>query len=141
MGSMSTPLPYDREQISRWFDAGTVAKAIHYVKAVSNLEWGNDSLSGSVQGSAPEPYEVDVYFHRNGHRIEFDGDCTCPVGYFCKHVAALMMASLEHQSPHTTEVRAEVVGWLEGFRERLKFADAKKTKVAKATNTLVYALV
>ncbi len=134
MNATSMPLLFDRAQLSRWFDAKTLTKALPYVKAVSSLEWNEDVLSGTVQGSAREPYDVDVYFHREDRRVELDGECSCPVGYDCKHVAAVLLASLDHQSNPTVAVRAELVGWLEGFRER------QVGKTTKPTQTVIYAL-
>ncbi len=50
-------------------------------------------LMGDVQGSARHPYEVSIEVRRNvnGRVLEWDSDCTCPVGYQCKHGVALMI--------------------------------------------------
>ena len=50
-------------------------------------------LLGDVQGSARRPYEVSIEVKRGaaGHVLEWDSDCTCPVGYQCKHGVALMI--------------------------------------------------
>ncbi|BCO29878.1 RNA polymerase-associated protein RapA [Rhodoferax lithotrophicus] len=50
-------------------------------------------LMGDVQGTARHPYEVSIEVKRgpNGRVLEWDSDCTCPVGYQCKHGVALMI--------------------------------------------------
>ena len=50
-------------------------------------------LLGEVQGSQRAPYEVSIELQLgpNGHVINWDSDCTCPVGHNCKHGAALML--------------------------------------------------
>jgi superfamily II DNA or RNA helicase len=50
-------------------------------------------LDGLVQGSARYPYKVSVELSRSpqGRVLDWDSDCTCPVGYQCKHAIALMI--------------------------------------------------
>jgi len=50
-------------------------------------------LEGEVQGSQRQPYRVDIDFTRgaNGHVLNWDSDCTCPVGYQCKHALAVLL--------------------------------------------------
>ncbi|MDI1245569.1 MAG: SWIM zinc finger family protein, partial [Rhodoferax sp.] len=50
-------------------------------------------LLGDVQGSARLPYEVSIEVKRSpeGRVLEWDSDCSCPVGYQCKHGVALMI--------------------------------------------------
>jgi superfamily II DNA or RNA helicase len=50
-------------------------------------------LLGEVQGSARQPYELSIEVKRSpeGRVLEWDSDCTCPVGYQCKHGVALMI--------------------------------------------------
>lgn len=45
-----------------------------------------DSLIGTVQGSAPHPYRVNIEI---GDHIQ--AECTCPVGNTCKHGVALLL--------------------------------------------------
>ena len=50
-------------------------------------------LIGDVQGSARHPYELSIEVKRSpdGRVLEWDSDCTCPVGIQCKHGVALMI--------------------------------------------------
>jgi superfamily II DNA or RNA helicase len=55
-----------------------------------------DSLVGSVVGRGAL-YDTAAFFAaRADGALEFDeGECTCPVGYNCKHVAAIVIAATE----------------------------------------------
>ena len=138
------PVYYDRQQIPEWFDSRTVSKALRYAHAVSELRWLNaDTLGGKVQGTQPHPYEVRVHFHGIGEGMWVEGECTCPVGFDCKHAAALLIAGLEHMPPQdATGVRPELVTWLEDFRTRHTDspASSKKPATAKATHVLAYVI-
>jgi hypothetical protein len=50
-------------------------------------------LHASVQGTEPAPYEVTVTIEASGGEPLIDGRCTCPVGYNCKHAAAVLIAA------------------------------------------------
>lgn len=85
---------FDRERIAEWLGDHTVAKA-RSVGAVTNMTWQGATLSGDVQGSQPHPYRTRVRFRTDGGSPWAQGDCTCPVGRNCKHVAALLLAELD----------------------------------------------
>ncbi|MGF6971973.1 putative Zn finger protein [Paraburkholderia sp. JPY465] len=86
---------YDQAQIAHWLDSRTVARARDYVHAVSKLRWQDNVLSGEVQGTARRPYTVDVQFYDTADGLWAESECSCPVGYDCKHAAALLIAGLE----------------------------------------------
>ena len=48
-------------------------------------------LTGSVQGTARSPYEVEVYFDVEDDWTDISSNCDCPVGFSCKHAAALLI--------------------------------------------------
>ena len=58
-------------------------------------------LNAGVMGTAREPYDVTVTFTLDaaGNSVKADGDCTCPVGANCKHVAALLIATAGGSKP------------------------------------------
>jgi superfamily II DNA or RNA helicase len=60
------------------------------------IEWdtGTETLTGSVVGQGAL-YESAAFFTSDdGGLLGFDdGECTCPVGYNCKHVAAIVIAA------------------------------------------------
>jgi len=134
---------YDHRYITEWLDAYTVAKARDYAHAVSELRWASDNtLTGRVQGTRRRPYEVEVQFHDAGGNMWADGDCTCPVEYNCKHVAAVLVAGMAHQPTQpATGVRSELVAWLEDFRSKQAGAQpAGKKQAAKVKHALAYVI-
>ncbi len=160
---------FDRERIVAWLGDHTVAKA-RSVGAVTHVEWRGATLSGDVQGTLNHPYHTRVKFRSDGGSPWAQGDCSCPVGRNCKHVAALLLAELEYHdetdhitsvdpdmeagegggsprawhadnAPSPSGVRPELVSWLERFRARAEAADAVAQKAGAArTQTLAYLL-
>jgi len=65
------------------------------------IEWdpGADTLTGSVVGQGAL-YETAAFFGVDpcGALAFDDGECTCPVGYNCKHVAAIVIAAIDGRS-------------------------------------------
>jgi superfamily II DNA or RNA helicase len=132
---------YDVTDVTKWLGERTVAKARDYARAVSNLHWENNTLSGEVQGTQRYPYVVDVHFHDVGDELWVEGDCSCPVGFQCKHIAAVLFAGLQEKPSDTHPgVRPELVQWLETFRARAE-TEAGDTRQPVATVTaLAYRL-
>jgi uncharacterized Zn finger protein len=65
---------------------------------VMAIKWDPDTetLTGSVVGQGAL-YDTAAFFasDRGGAPAFDDGECTCPVGYNCKHVAAIVIAALD----------------------------------------------
>ena len=59
-------------------------------------------LLGSVQGSAPMPYDVSVElsFSPDGIVSAWNGDCECAVGSQCKHAIGLMLEAAHRGTQH-----------------------------------------
>src|SRR6056297_1668737 len=49
-------------------------------------------LKGECSGSEPRPYQQEIVLSDQGGALELDGYCSCPVGFNCKHVVAVVMA-------------------------------------------------
>ena len=68
-----------------------------------NVDWamGGWQVYGSVQGSQRWPYEVsiDLTFDARGRLLEWEPDCSCPVGYKCKHAVALLLKAASLSGP------------------------------------------
>jgi len=154
---------FDRDRITEWLGEWTVAKA-RSVGAISNVKWHGATLSGDVQGSRPRPYRTRVHFRTDGGSPWAQGDCTCPVGRDCKHVAALLLAELDYHdemdhithvededgtprpaasgarpmpasdAPQPPGVRPELVSWLERFRARAADATGAAADPSAARN-------
>ncbi len=75
--------------------AASYARGVRYARqrAVTELRWEQHMLHGTVRGS--DDYATSVSFFDDGAALEFElGECSCPVGYNCKHVVALVLTAL-----------------------------------------------
>jgi superfamily II DNA or RNA helicase len=92
--------------------ATSYARGVQYLRqgAVTRMGWdrGLGELHGSVLGSADACYETVAYFQPAGESVlEFEqGHCSCPVGFDCKHVVALVLAAAQAQLARTGPERA-----------------------------------
>ncbi|MDR2566966.1 MAG: DEAD/DEAH box helicase [Bifidobacteriaceae bacterium] len=53
-------------------------------------------LYGRVRGTRPTPYECRIWLEADGDGFVVEADsglCTCPVGFDCKHIVALVLAA------------------------------------------------
>jgi len=77
------------------------------------LRWDADAntLTGSVVGKGAL-YETGALFarDRDGSLVLQDGECTCPVGYNCKHVAAIVIAAIDGHGAGGRAVRGSRAG-------------------------------
>ena len=86
-------------------DPSTYVRGLMYAQhgAVTDVAWGPDRriVTGSVIGSARQPYStVAIVKPVGGGRFTFvEGRCTCPVGFDCKHVVALVATALSGEAP------------------------------------------
>jgi superfamily II DNA or RNA helicase len=134
---------YDTAQIIKWLGSHTVAKARGYVDEVTRLHWDEDVLRATVQGTQRQPYSVEVMFNDHNGALSAQGHCSCPVGFGCKHAAAVLLASATDRPRESETVRPEVAGWLEGFRSRFastRSTSAKKPGESGGALALVYVL-
>ncbi|KAF1010836.1 MAG: SNF2-related protein [Burkholderia sp.] len=136
---------YTHKQITDWLGFHTVKKARDYLHAISDLKWQGDytTLTGKVQGTQSRPYHIWIEFNDVDEDMWIENKCTCPVGFKCKHVAALLIAALEHLPKHPASgVRSELVSWLEAFRAAriAPVARSKKPTKPKATHALAYVI-
>ena len=66
----------------------------------ATLAPGGTMLDARVQGSEAEPYSQAISLHRSSDgKLAINGDCTCPVGHNCKHVAAALIAFQQQPRP------------------------------------------
>ncbi len=134
---------YDQTLITNWLGPHTVAKAHDYIHAVSGLQWKSNSniLSGKVQGTSYRPYKAEIYFHKIKGHLEVECDCSCPVGFDCKHVAAVLMAGLKKMPKAPPDsMRSELVSWLENFRSQHALTVRQARGPQPLKHTLAYVL-
>ncbi|MEH3145407.1 MAG: DEAD/DEAH box helicase [Methylobacterium frigidaeris] len=55
-------------------------------------------INTRVRGSAPRPYDQSIMIGPGSPAI-IEGECTCPVGFNCKHVAAALLFWLDVEGP------------------------------------------
>ena len=69
-------------------------KVLHLVIEPLGMDW---RLLAEVQGSQRRPYEVSIELSLTpgGEVDNWDSDCTCPVGYQCKHGVAVMLKAAQ----------------------------------------------
>jgi superfamily II DNA or RNA helicase len=67
-------------------------------------------ISAEVKGSARRPYRLAIDLHRakNG-KVSIAGECTCPVGFNCKHVAAALLEHRQSAAAARPKLEAAVV--------------------------------
>lgn len=136
---MSLP-PYTTEDVERWLGTRQVSKGAAYAAAVDKLAVQAQRLTAQVQGTAGEPYRVTITFYagRRGPATGVHARCTCPVGWNCKHAAAVLLAALRTRSSPET-VNPAVLSWLEDFQAAQRPAPARK-KAPSRTQVLLYLL-
>jgi SNF2 family DNA or RNA helicase len=64
-------------------------KAYHRQGRVSKVSCNDNQITGTVRGSRAYTQHISL------HGSDIDGTCSCPVGYNCKHVAAVLLAAME----------------------------------------------
>ncbi|HEY0720944.1 MAG TPA: SWIM zinc finger family protein, partial [Gammaproteobacteria bacterium] len=104
---------YTEQDIRRWFDDRTLGRAASYGEAISHLTILPELLMAEVQGTEPEPYFVTIDIHRPTPRsITIEAECSCPVGFNCKHAAAVLYAALRLRG-HGPRANPVVMSWIE----------------------------
>jgi superfamily II DNA or RNA helicase len=95
---------------------------------VATIEWDTNAgtLSGSVVGQGGL-YSTAAFFatYGDGALAFEDGECTCPVGYNCKHVAAIVIAAIDRgagrpgrdrRPPRELATTAQAASWEKPLR-------------------------
>lgn len=108
-----------------------------YVKSVV-VEGENNGiieLRSSVKGSGNQLYTQTICIDQSSRHIDIEGDCSCPVNYNCKHVAA---ACIEYATDGVSisHADAECIAWIDEFNN----AGDKTTTPIANTEFLIYLL-
>ena len=86
--------------LARGFDGGSWSRGRAYAAAGRVRELGLEEdgdllhLDGRVLGT--HDYRVGITVHGSASRPQVDGECSCPVGWNCKHVVAVLLAARGH---------------------------------------------
>lgn len=82
------------------FSAATLARA-HLIRRegkVLAFHVEDTFVFGKVRGSNHETYLQEIELARDEDGVAIEGECSCPVGYNCKHVAALLVEAFERRA-------------------------------------------
>ncbi len=114
---------FNRQDILKACGPKAFQRGLNYWKTdkVVDLEWqktGEGSkLLGIVDGSANNVYSQKItFFQYENKDVIIDGDCSCPVGYNCKHVAAVLLQSLKHSELKKIPPQEMTDSWLEKLK-------------------------
>ena len=82
---------YSEKDVLRELGRKAFEAARSYVREdrVLAFEQDDEVVFGQVLGTAPRPYEQTITLEATRGGVSVAGDCTCPVGFNCKHVAAV----------------------------------------------------
>ncbi|MDY7546765.1 DEAD/DEAH box helicase [Glaciimonas sp. CA11.2] len=97
-------IPFAIEDIARSVSDATIARAQEYVQQQRVMvldDDGRNGLTSRVRGSRSNTYDQKITLADNGGRLNVEGICSCPIGYNCKHVAAVLIEYLERAKPST----------------------------------------
>ncbi|MEN3068688.1 DEAD/DEAH box helicase [Uliginosibacterium sediminicola] len=130
---------FSPDDLRKWLDEQTLAKAAAYARAVSQLHVSDYEVSALVQGSAPRPYTVRVVFHPGRRGIIASMHCTCPLVTSCKHCAATMIEAIRQRSETRVLPDPRVLAWVKDLRG-LVDVPAKKAVVNRQREQLFYVL-
>jgi len=140
------PMYYDHADLTRNFDAGTLQRGEDYARKgkVRTARRDDDRLIGEVGGSGGELYRQTIRFKSGRGGIDFQGSCSCPMSYNCKHVVAVLLTELERyrhemaQSPAASAARAEE--WLQQLALLSRSAPEKAAPVEGVSLNLTWVL-
>jgi len=138
---------YDHADLNRHFDAGTLQRGQDYarkgkVRAARRLD---DRLVGEVGGSGGELYRQTIRIGADRGGIVFQGSCSCPMSYNCKHVVALLLVELDRYQHAIAQAPAVAAAWSEQWLQQLtalsQAASAAAAATAGTSSRLVWVLV
>lgn len=130
--------------IRRAFDSGAYVRGSAYqsqgrVVKLSFLQGVDDDgdhsvfINGVVRGSGRSQYQQEVQIWKDEDGIAIDSDCTCPVGFNCKHVVAVCMEyqfNLDKKARVLKTDERDCINWLSQLQAPQSSADISEFFVA-----------
>ena len=136
---MSLAQSYNVKDVIRWYDQSEIQKAKAYLNSISHLEICPDKIIAEVKGTVLHPYRVEISFAAGkAGELHIDPACSCPVGWKCKHTAAVLLSALS--LPRPPAINHAVLEWVESFRRTATVPPKKITKSAPRPEKLCYVL-
>ncbi len=137
---MSLANTYTLADVTRWYSMHELQKAKAYLNSITQLTVQADKITARVKGTAKLPYVVQIFFGDDATDAPgMKPVCSCPVGYKCKHTAAVLLSALS--LPRTPVVNPALLEWAEAFRKAQAVSAKKKPKPAPRTDHLCYVLL
>ena len=136
---MSLSQSYSVKNVIHWYNQDEIRKAKAYLNSISHLEIQPDKITAQVKGTSPTPYFVEILFDTDDEGdLYIETVCSCPVGWKCKHTAAVLLSALS--LPRTPAVNHAVLEWVESFKRTVKAPPKKTAKSASRPEKLCYAI-
>ncbi|HEV2157357.1 DEAD/DEAH box helicase [Bradyrhizobium sp.] len=93
-----------RKEIYSYFSRSAMEKAHAYQAQgrVSAVGVSDDltRVTSQVRGNESRTYRIDIQLEFDrGRLIDLEGDCSCPMAFNCKHVAATLLEALSDKEP------------------------------------------
>ncbi|WP_444958640.1 DEAD/DEAH box helicase [Microbulbifer sp. ZKSA002] len=136
--------PIDFSSISNQLPTNSLSRGKNYFRngfvERFNISQDGKTITGKVKGSYSSHYHQYISLTENpiSGTFEIDGECSCPVGYNCKHVAAVLIAVIaEHKRPlGQPSVSRTWDNWQQGVKE--KYRDSEQD--TSSNRDLLYTL-
>ncbi|MCP5242470.1 MAG: DEAD/DEAH box helicase [Burkholderiales bacterium] len=77
-------------------------------------------LNSHVIGSGNQRYKQVIAVNKTGRFLQINGQCSCPVGYNCKHVAAACLSYRQTKPQQKNEEGKAYINWLSSIDESAK---------------------
>ncbi len=93
------------EDLSQEFDPRSLSRGFRYFKEghVLFTEQVEDELHAVVRGTRPSPYSLRIPVYHGNADLEH-AYCDCPVGYRCKHMAAVLFHIQQKEQPERDRI-------------------------------------
>ncbi|HAT31193.1 MAG TPA: helicase, partial [Janthinobacterium sp.] len=144
-------MQFTLDDVRRSFDAGTYGRGRDYQLRgkVRSVKREAQFIEGRVSGSGGQQYRQTIDVVGRAGEVDFEGMCSCPMDYNCKHVVAVLLscaaqtAVARTQAPSESGLPYAVSAWL---RRMAQAADRKPeaapaAKANKVAYRLIYVLI
>ena len=113
------------DDVRAHFDAPAFQRGAEFVRndRVHGIRLVGNSIKSSVTADGDKVFQQDILLYPTRKGINFDGECTCPKGNNCAHVAAALLAFLHQEkaaanatlsgAPLPQNLPSAVTAWLQ----------------------------
>ena len=122
-----------QQLLDDWFEPATLRRGRAYFSQGAVLDYVccHDRIEGRVKASFDGYYETEVSgVWANGLLTRIETECSCPVGYQCKHGVALTLTWIASQNSDSGELSPPLVRWLRDIEGATKPGDDQHYQLA-----------